>query len=101
MCPELCARRLVTSPVTQTQPISFSSNRRTFVVNSETVKTRRVAAVGNNSPKSHCDFDSLGICLCRQLLRHPLNPHRPARAFINFHHRSLQQHAPVGHAEAL
>ena len=75
MCPDDCARKLVTSPVTQTEPTCFSSNRLTCVVSSETDKTLRpalrdsVGSVapelpgegGNNSPKSHCDLDCLLI----------------------------------------
>src|SRR6266511_553063 len=61
MWPELCARRLVTSPVTQTRPSSFSSRRFTCDVNSLTVSTRRVGSVGNNSPKSHWDLELRGI----------------------------------------
>src|SRR5437867_1139370 len=59
MWPELCARKLVTSPVTQTRPSSFSSRRLTCEVNSLTVRTRRDGSLGNNSPKSHCDL----VCL--------------------------------------
>src|ERR1017187_3464036 len=59
MWPELCARRFVTSPVTQIDPTCFSSSDLTCAVNSETDKTLRVASVGNNSPKSHCDLDLL------------------------------------------
>src|SRR5438309_10936361 len=59
MWPELWMRRLVTSPVTQTRPTSFSSSRFTCDVNSLTVSTRRVVSAGNNSPKSHWDLDCL------------------------------------------
>src|SRR6185312_12615242 len=84
LCPELCARRLVTSPVTQIVPTCPSRNRRTCAVSSDTDKIFRtgaagatgatgtsceavgagragpVDATGNNSPlKSHCDFDCL------------------------------------------
>ena len=61
MWPEDCARRLVTSPVTQTWPTDFSSNRLTCAVNSETDKTFLVCSVGNSSPKSHCDLDLVTI----------------------------------------
>src|ERR1041384_4048916 len=57
MWPELCSRKLVTSPDTQTSPICCSNNRRTCVVSSLTDKTRRVCSVGNSSPKSHSDFE--------------------------------------------
>src|ERR1017187_4230053 len=59
MWPELCARRLVTSPVTQIDPTCFSSSDLTCAVNSETDKTLRVCSVRNNSPKSHCALDLL------------------------------------------
>src|SRR5271169_4672680 len=64
MWPELCARRFVTSPVTQIEPTDFSSNRLTCAVNSETDKTLRVASAGNNSPKSHCDLLLLIAFFC-------------------------------------
>jgi len=79
--PELCARRFVTSPVTQIVPTCPSNNRFTCDVNSDTDKILRpgatettgaasaagaaagavlVASAGNNSPlKSHCDLDCL------------------------------------------
>src|SRR5688572_15820850 len=59
MCPELCTRRLVISPETQTWPTCFSSSRRTCSVSSLTDNTRRVCSVGNSSPKSHWDLDCL------------------------------------------
>src|SRR6266540_1130943 len=61
MWPELWTRRLVTSPVTQRRPSSFSSRRFTCVVSSLTVSTRRAGPVGNNSPKSHWDLVCLPI----------------------------------------
>ena len=61
MWPEDWARRLVTSPVTQTWPTDFSSNRLTCAVSSETDKTFLVCSVGNSSPKSHCDLDLLTV----------------------------------------
>src|ERR1044071_3426177 len=61
MWPDLCALRLVTSPVTRTAPSSFSSTRFTCAVNSLTVHTRRGGSLGNNSPKSHWDFELRGI----------------------------------------
>src|ERR1043166_10027961 len=57
MWPELCVRRFVTSPVTQTWPTCFSSSRRTCSVSSLTDNTFRVCSVGNSSPKSHWDLD--------------------------------------------
>ena len=70
MWPEDCARKFVTSPVTQIDPICFSSSDLTCAVNSETDKTLRVCSAGlvapklpceggNSSPKSHCDLDLL------------------------------------------
>src|SRR5450759_2016462 len=61
MWPELCARKFVTSPLTQTWPTCFSSSRLICVVSSETDNTLRVCSGGNNSPKSHCDLDCLPI----------------------------------------
>src|SRR5690242_19654333 len=75
MCPEDWARKLVTSPVTQTEPTCLSNNRLTCVVNSETDKILRPAVPdsvgpvapelpgegGNSSPKSHCDLFGLLI----------------------------------------
>src|SRR5437660_9010916 len=69
MWPELWTRRLVTSPVTQTRPTSFSSSRFTCVVSSLTVSTRRVASVGNNSPKSHWDLGLRAMVGWRRLVR--------------------------------
>src|SRR4051794_22297694 len=62
MCPELCARKLVISPVTQTVPMCFSRRLRTSPVSSVTEKTRRISCTENkSSPKSHCDVLDLGI----------------------------------------
>src|SRR5450756_712819 len=61
MWPELCARKFVTSPLTQTWPTCFSSSRLICAVSSETDKTLRVCSGGNNSPKSHCDLVCLPI----------------------------------------
>src|SRR6266852_1811289 len=64
MWPELCARKLVISPVTQTWPTWSSSNRRICHVNSETLSTLRWAwraYGGNSSPKSHCDFTGFAM----------------------------------------
>src|ERR1700722_20053629 len=47
MCPEPCARKFVTSPVTHTSPTCDSSNRRTCDVSSPTVNTRRPASCGS------------------------------------------------------
>src|SRR5260370_491520 len=63
MCPELCTRRFVTSPVTHTWPTCFSSRRFTCAVSSATVSTLRVASGGKSSPKSHCDFTGPAISL--------------------------------------
>src|SRR5213083_2887318 len=67
MCPELCARRFVTSPVTQTWPTCFSSSRRICSVSSLTDNTRRICSVGNSSPKSHWDLVCLLIKIPIQL----------------------------------
>src|SRR5277367_1157189 len=72
MWPDDCARRLLTSPPTQTAPTRCSSNRRICDVRSLTDKTCRVCSVGNNSPKSHCDLDCLLIKISIQL-SHELN----------------------------
>src|SRR5438105_15324474 len=69
MWPELWTRRLVTSPVTQTRPISFSSRRFTCEVSSLTVSTRRVVSVANNSPKSHRDLGLRAMVGWRRLVR--------------------------------
>src|SRR5471030_1102864 len=59
MWPEDCAQKLLTSPLTQIEPICFSRSRRICSVSSPTEKTLRVVSVGNSSPKSHCDLDLL------------------------------------------
>src|SRR5580765_8436359 len=64
MWPELCRRRLLTSPVTQTCPNPCSRDLRTCKVSSLTERIFRGATVGcagNNSPKSHCDLTGLAI----------------------------------------
>src|ERR1039457_6205955 len=61
MWPEDWARRFVTSPVTQTWPTCFSSNRLTCAVSSLTDRTFCVCSAGNSSPKSHCDLAGLLI----------------------------------------
>src|ERR1041384_1536670 len=63
MCPELCARKFVTSPLTQTSPTCFSSSRLICVVSSPTEKTLRVCSVGNSSPKSHWDLDVRSVAI--------------------------------------
>src|SRR5260221_9836155 len=59
MWPEDCARRLLPSPLTQTWPTCFSSNARIRDVSSDTDKTLRSSAAGNNSPKFHWDLEGL------------------------------------------
>src|SRR5258705_3141524 len=88
MCPELWVRRLVTSPVTQTCPISFSMSRRTFAVNSETVSTRRVACGGNSSPKSHWLCATLPIA--HERLGNSLNAACFAGDFVDVNDHALQ-----------
>src|SRR6185503_2218668 len=99
MCPELCVRRLVTSPVIQTWPISFSSSRRTLEVSSETVRTRRVASGGNNSPKSHWLCALLPIA--DERLGNAVDAPGATGDFIDVDHHALQVDAIFGDAEAL
>src|SRR5687767_4675688 len=100
MWPELWVRRFVTSPVTQTWPMSFSNRRRTFAVSSETVSTRReTCAGGNNSPKSHCDCAVLDIG--GERFRNALDAPRFAGGLVNVNHRALQEDAVFGDGEPL
>src|SRR6185503_1845765 len=99
MCPELCVRKFVTSPVTQTCPISFSRRRRTLEVSSETLNTRRVADGGKSSPKSHWLCATLPIV--RQRFRNALNAARAAGDFIDVYDCALQIDALLRHAKAL
>src|SRR6266404_8998268 len=106
MCPELCARRFVTSPVTHTWPTCFSSRRFTCAVSSATVSTLRVASGGKSSPKSHCDFTGPAMSLLfgfrrGQILRHALNVQRLARVVIDFHHHTLQLDVIFRHRKTL
>src|SRR4051812_19369977 len=96
MCPELCARKLLNSPETQTWPICFSSSVRTLVVNWLTVRTRRALGCENKSPKSHCDFTSLPMCRSQKelrlpWLRNPLNLHGSPRRGVNVDQSALEQ----------
>ena len=60
MWPELCARRLVISPLTQTEPTCFSSSAldlpRQF---RDGQNLARLLPPETASPKSHCDLDLL------------------------------------------
>src|SRR4030095_131191 len=100
MCPELWVRKLVTSPVTHTCPISFSMSRRTFAVNSETVSTRRtVACGGKSSPKSHWLCALLPIV--HERFGNALNAARFACAFVDVNDRALQIDAVLRDCEPL
>src|SRR5258707_7201227 len=106
MCPELCTRRFVTSPVTHTWPTCFSSRRFTCAVSSATVSTLRVASGGKSSPKSHCDCTCPAISRVSgfrrgQILRHSLNVQRLAREVIDFHHHTLQLDVIFRHRKTL
>src|SRR4051812_12408323 len=105
MCPELCARRLLISPVTHTVPTRSSIKRRTVFVTSVTEKTRRISAAGNKSPlKSHCDFTFPGMLRLsgfNQRLRDSLNALGLSALVINLDDHALQHYPTFRHVESL